>query len=121
VPDISTGPRHQQSNFTVGPDHAAYGSQLFSNATGSLSWFRRVIEMLIGVRADFDGLLIDPRPPSEWTEYEAHRIFRGRRVRIRFRRTGSGRRITMRGKGYSGIIPVSDLSAEAENLVEVEY
>jgi cellobiose phosphorylase len=121
VPDIATGPRHQQSNFTVGPDHPAYGAQLFSGFTGSLAWYRRVIEIMLGVYADFDGLVIDPRAPSEWNDYEVRKVFRGRSVRVAFRRTGGPLRVTLRGKEFDGSIPASELSEDGENPVEVEF
>jgi len=120
VPDIATGPRHQQSNFTVGPDHPNFGAQLFSNSTGSISWYRRVVESLVGVRATFDGLAIDPHPPAGWDAYEVKRRFRGRDVRVLVKR-GEVASVSMRGVEYHGTVPVSDLRAGEENLIEVTY
>lgn len=77
VPDISTGPPHQQSNFFVGPDHPRFGENLFSNFTGSVTWYRLGIEKIIGVLPDYAGLRIRPRPPRCWDRYEVSRHFRG--------------------------------------------
>jgi len=122
VPDIATGPRHQQSNFTVGPDHPQFGTQLFSNFTGSVSWYRRVIEKMLGVIADFDAMIIDPRPPSDWNEYEVHKLWRNRTVYVHFRRGGpAGQRITLNGKTYEKRIPLTTLSESAVNHVDVEF
>jgi cellobiose phosphorylase len=32
---------------------------------------------LLGVRPEFEGLVIDPRMPREWNEYSVERPFRG--------------------------------------------
>lgn len=53
--------------------------------TGSAAWLNRVsIEHLIGARADWDGLRIDPCPYPEMGEVRATRLWRGREVHIRF-------------------------------------
>ncbi|MBI4581295.1 MAG: hypothetical protein HY718_16450 [Planctomycetes bacterium] len=122
VQDIATGPRHQQSNFTVGPDHPNYGSQLFSNFTGSVAWYRRVIERMLGVVADFDSLVIAPKPPSAWNEYEVRKVWRGRDVRVRFRKGPAvGCQVTFDGRQYPGRIPVGDLADKGANVVYVTY
>ncbi len=122
VQDIATGPRHQQSNFTVGPDHPNAGMQLFSNFTGSITWYRRVIERMLGVRADFDSLIVQPCPPSDWNEYEVRKTWRDRKIRVRFRRSGPpGARITFNGKTYKDRIPLTALSDIAANDVTVEF
>jgi len=53
--------------------------------TGSAAWLNRVsIEHLIGARADWDGLRIDPCPCPELGEVSAVRQWRGREIHIRF-------------------------------------
>ena len=53
--------------------------------TGSAAWLNRVsIEHLIGARAEWDGLRIDPCPYPEMGEVRASRLWRGCEVRIRF-------------------------------------
>jgi len=53
--------------------------------TGSAAWLNRVsIEHLIGARAEWDGLRIDPCPYPEMGEVRASRLWRGREVCIRF-------------------------------------
>lgn len=120
--DVITGPRHQLSNFTVGPDHPNFGSQLFSNFTGSVPWYRRVIQHMLGVVPAFDALRVDPRPPRDWKEYEIRKIWRGRDVRVKFTRQGGpGCRITMNGRTYEGQIPLADLSDREVNGIEVSF
>lgn len=53
--------------------------------TGSAAWLNRVsIEHLIGARADWDGLRIDPCPFPEMGEVRAVRQWRGREIHIHF-------------------------------------
>jgi len=120
VPDISTCPPHQQSNFAVGPDHVACGTQLFSNFTGSLAWYRRSIERVVGLLPDFDGLRIDPRPPSHWESYRVTRAFRGARLDATFRR-GAEARISLDGTPCGAFIPVAQLPAGSRHQLEVTY
>jgi len=84
-PDIATGPPHQQSNFAVGPSHPNFGTNLYSNFTGSTAWYLRSIERMVGVLADFDGLRIAPVAPAEWKGYEVRKRFRGSEYHFRFR------------------------------------
>jgi cellobiose phosphorylase len=53
--------------------------------TGSAAWLNRVsIEHIIGARAEWDGLRIDPCPYPELGEVSASRRWRGREIRIHF-------------------------------------
>ncbi len=80
IPDISTGPAHQVSNFAVGPSHNQFGCNFYSNFTGAVSWLRRTVERMLGLVADYDSLLIDPVAPPQWDGYRAVREFRGCRI-----------------------------------------
>jgi cellobionic acid phosphorylase len=120
VPDISSGPPHQQANFSVGPDHVAWGCNLFSNFTGSVGWYRRTIEGVIGLLSDFDGLRIAPMPPSDWNRYQVKRDFRGCRIFADFRR-GSQPKVLLDGAETGNFIPAANLPAGKSCLIEVTY
>ncbi|HUT36919.1 MAG TPA: hypothetical protein VNE39_25780 [Planctomycetota bacterium] len=119
VPDISTTPPHQQSNFFVGPDHPAYGTNLFSNFTGSLAWYRRSIERVIGLIPEFDGLRIAPRPPRCWDHYRVTRTFRGVQLLVDVRRGGAPR-VLLDGRPCPGLIPAERLAKGRQHCVEVQ-
>ncbi len=120
VQDIATGPRHQQSNFTVGPDHQNYGAQLFSNFTGSVSWYRRVAERLTGVWADFDALVVKPVGSEIWGEYQVRKNWRGRKVLVKFSAADVDNfTVSLNGKETADRIPLESLSSEKENIIEV--
>lgn len=121
VPDIVTGPPHQQSNFFVGPEHASYGANLFSGFTGSLSWYRQCITRMIGVIPDYNGLLINPLPPRHWNEYAAKRQFRGAKLKIIFHR-GDQQSVSINGNALDGnFISVSQLDKDKTYNIEVSY
>lgn len=67
------------ANCYFGPDHRNNRFQMeFSWITGSVAWFNHVmLQELLGARAEFGGLRIDPRAPTHWTEYRVERSFRG--------------------------------------------
>jgi N,N'-diacetylchitobiose phosphorylase len=120
--DIATGPRHQQSNFTVGPDHPNFGMQLFSNFTGSVPWYRRVIERMLGVYAGYDELIIDPCPPSAWDAYELRRNWRGRTLHVSLTQANTpGVLICLNGQTFERTIPLRALSETELNRIDVRY
>ena len=120
VPDITTGPPHQQSNYCAGPAHPAFGQNPFSNFTGSLAWYRRGIEAVAGVLADFEGLRIAPRPPSRWNEYRVTKSFRSCRVRAHLKR-GPSFSVKLNGQDAPPLIPASMLRPGTVANVEVTY
>lgn len=122
VQDIATGPRHQQSNFTVGSDHPNYGMQPFSGFTGSVIWYRRVIECMLGLRPGLGGLIVDPCPPKEWDRFEVRRTWRGRSIRAGFRRGQlPGCRIRLNGKPCTSPVPEALLDRDRVNEIEVDF
>lgn len=53
--------------------------------TGSAAWLNRVsLEWVLGIRPQWDGLLIDPCPPRSLGRVELARHFRGARVQVCF-------------------------------------
>ena len=72
-----------------GPDSPHYGRGGWTWYTGSAAWlFRVVLDHLLGVRADYDGLVIDPCLPPGWKEVTVRRLFRGCRYEIALRSSG---------------------------------
>ncbi|NOQ97312.1 MAG: hypothetical protein GQ561_04030 [Calditrichae bacterium] len=67
-----------------GPDSPYYGRGGWSWYTGSAAWlFRITIDHLIGIRADYDGLIIDPCYPVDWETIYITRSFRNTEYRIK--------------------------------------
>lgn len=58
--------------------------------TGTAGWVYRIIsEMMLGIKPDYDGLVIDPCLPEAMTDVTVKRVFRGVTYHITLKRTGS--------------------------------
>lgn len=92
-----------------------------SGNTGTVSWYARTaVGMLLGVRADYDALVIDPQLPSHWRWTEVVRVWRGAEFRIAMRRRRGVRAVEVRLNGRAvrgGRIPVQ--SPGTTHAVEV--
>lgn len=102
------------ANCYYGPEHRNNKFQMeFSWITGSVAWFNNVLlQHLLGARAEFGGLRIDPRLPSEWKECEVERQYRGATYRITIRNPhglqGGRVELTLDGKPIEGtLLPIS--------------
>lgn len=70
--------------MVAGPDHKDFGEGKNSWLTGSAAWnFHAAISWIIGVRPEYNGLLIDPCLPKKWKEVKVSCEFRGARYSIR--------------------------------------
>ncbi|MFW6035535.1 MAG: GH36-type glycosyl hydrolase domain-containing protein [Halothermotrichaceae bacterium] len=66
------------SQFAVGPDSPDFGRGGYHWMTGTAAWmFRIVLDYMLGIRAEYNGLLIAPCLPSKWGEFSITRPFRG--------------------------------------------
>ncbi|KHO63084.1 glycosyl transferase family 36 [Thermoanaerobacter sp. YS13] len=62
---------------TDGPQSHNYGRGSWTWYTGSAQWLHRVAtNWILGVRADYDGLIVDPAIPAEWEGFTYTRKFR---------------------------------------------
>lgn len=67
------------SNQYLGPKAPArVGESPMHWITGTCGWlFRGIVEYMLGVQADYDGLRIVPAMPKVWKNASVHRIYRG--------------------------------------------
>lgn len=66
-----------------GPDSPHFGRGGWTWYTGSAAWLYRVsLEWLLGVRAEWEGLRVDPCIPAEWDGFTLTRPFRGAQYNI---------------------------------------
>ncbi len=72
-------PPYMYANCYFGPEHRNNSFQMeFTWITGSVAWFNTVpAQEMLGVRPDYQGLVIDPCLPSAWENCEVERTFRG--------------------------------------------
>ena len=104
----------------AGPDHPRFGEAKNSWLTGTASWaLVAATQWILGIRPDYQGLVIDPCLPAGWQGFRAQRLFRGVRYTIVVEKK-AGLKYTLRvnGKPMSGkIVPV--FTPGSEHLVEV--
>ena len=69
--------------FVVGRDHTDFGWARHPFMTGSAGWaYYAATQYILGIRPDFDGLVIDPCIPGDWKEFSVTRMWRGSRYEI---------------------------------------
>lgn len=71
----------------LGKEHPQFGLGRNSWLTGTAAWaYVAGTQYLLGVRPDYDGLIIEPRVPAAWKEFSITRRFRGCQLQISFKR-----------------------------------
>ena len=82
--EIRRAEPYSYCQFVVGRDHPAFGTARHPFMTGSAGWsYYAATQYILGVRPDFDGLIIDPCIPPDWKHMEVTRVFRGAVYEIR--------------------------------------
>ncbi len=112
------------SQMIAGKDARRFGEAKNSWLTGTASWnFVAISQYILGIKPEFDGLMIDPAIPKEWDGYTITRQYRGDRYQITVKNpkhvSCGVAKITVDGKEISGnILP---LYGDGElHVVEVE-
>ena len=90
-----------------GPDSKNFGRGAWSWYSGSAGWYFKVgIEWLLGIRAEYDGLRIEPILPDDWGECSVKRVFRGATYNIKIFKYDGPDQIIVDGKVHSSnVIP----------------
>lgn len=109
--------------MTAGKDAARPGEAKNSWLTGTAAWnWYAITQFIFGIRPDFDGLLIDPCVPADWTGFEVRRKFRDADYTIRIENpdhvSKGVRGITLNGKRIEGnIVPAQPAGSHNEVVV----
>ncbi|HHV13903.1 MAG TPA: N,N'-diacetylchitobiose phosphorylase [Clostridiales bacterium] len=70
--------------FIVGKEHTAFGRARHPFMTGTGGWaYFSATRYILGIRPQFDELLVDPCIPADWSSFEATREWRGAVYHIR--------------------------------------
>lgn len=106
-PDLYKTEPYVTSGNTDGPDSKNFGQGGWSWYSGSACWLFKVgIEWLLGIRAEYDGLKIDPILPDDWSECYVKRVFRKATYKISIIKYDGPDQIIVDGKIHrSNIIP----------------
>lgn len=67
----------------LGDEHPQFGLGRNSWLSGTASWcYQAATQWILGIRADYEGLRIDPCIPSKWDGFKATRLYRGVKYNI---------------------------------------
>jgi cellobiose phosphorylase len=111
------------AQMVAGKDAPTPGEAKNSWLTGTAAWnFVAISQWILGIRAEHDGLRIDPSLPADWGEFKVTRRFRGATYKITVRKPkgGTGRvaRLTVDGRSVEGNL--APLPARPGQVFEVE-
>jgi cellobiose phosphorylase len=83
ISDVHRMEPYVYSQMIAGKDAGRHGEAKNSWLTGTAAWnFVAVSQWILGIRPDYDGLIIDPCIPSDWNGFTVTRKFRGATYRI---------------------------------------
>lgn len=111
------------SQMIAGRDAPTYGEAKNSWLTGTAAWnYVAISQWILGIRAEHQGLRIDPVLPADWGEYRVTRKFRGATYNITVRKPeGCTRRVAgliVDGQTVAGNL--APLPSEPGQTIEVE-
>ena len=75
--DIHWTEPYVYSQMIAGRDHKDFGQAKNSWLTGTAAWnFVAISQYILGIRPDFDGLIVDPCIPKDWSGFTVRRWWR---------------------------------------------
>lgn len=84
------------SQMIAGSDAPSHGEAKNSWLTGTASWnYVAITQWILGIRADYDGLIISPVIPKDWHGFTVTRQFRGITCHIQVKREGEGNKLSI--------------------------
>lgn len=76
--EIRESEPYSYCQFIVGPDHTAFGRARHPFMTGSGGWaYFSATRYMLGIRPQYDELVLDPCIPADWEGFWAQRNWRG--------------------------------------------
>lgn len=112
ISDLHKTEPYVYAQMVAGKDAFKPGEAKNSWLTGTASWnFYAVTQFMLGIRPEYDGLIIDPCIPTDWKRFTAVRKFRGATYNIEVVNPGGKSRgvkeVVVDGqKNGSNLIPV---------------
>jgi N,N'-diacetylchitobiose phosphorylase len=87
--EIREAEPYSYCQFIMGKDHTAYGRARHPWLTGSGGWhYTAATKWILGIRPEYDRLVIDPCVPSSWKSFEVVRQWRGATYKIAVKNPG---------------------------------
>ncbi len=86
ISDVHRCEPYVYAQMIAGPDAPTYGEAKNSWLTGTAAWnLVAITQWILGIRAEMDGLRVDPVLPASWAGFTATRRFRGATYQISVR------------------------------------
>jgi N,N'-diacetylchitobiose phosphorylase len=122
--EIRQAEPYSYCQFIMGRDHTAFGRARHPWLTGSAGWmYHAVTHWILGVRVDYQGLIVDPCIPAEWKEFEVTRQWRGATYQIEVKNPvgvqKGVRAIRLNGKPTTNPIPQQPAGSFNRVIVEM--
>ncbi len=114
---------YSYAQMIAGRDAPTYGEAKNSWLTGTAAWsFVAITQAILGIKPDYQGLLIDPCIPKSWKEYMVIRLFRGVKYHITVKNpegvSKGVKRLLINGKLIKGnLVPYNKKDKEVEVTV----
>jgi len=120
--EIREAEPYSYCQFIMGKDHTAYGRARHPWLTGSAGWvYTAATHWILGVRPDYDSLIIDPCIPASWKEFEIVRRWRGAAYHLSVKNPDSVqkgvRSVTLNGRRICGPIPQQQAGSSSRIVV----
>ncbi len=83
ISDLHKTEPYVYAQMIAGKDAHKPGEAKNSWLTGTAAWnYYAITQYILGIRPDYNGLIIDPCIPTDWKEFKVTRIFRGSTYKI---------------------------------------
>nr|MBI9047351.1 glycosyl transferase [Anaerolineaceae bacterium] len=100
------------AQMIAGRDAATHGEAKNSWLTGTAAWnYVAITQWILGIRPEYDGLMINPNTPESWKTFSVSRKFRGVNYKIHFKRIGKGNQVQISINNKildTNILPIPD-------------
>ncbi len=108
------------AQMIAGKDAPTHGEAKNSWLTGTAAWnYFAITQYILGIRPTFDGLMIAPVIPTDWSGFSISRTFQEVRYNINVKRIGQGNQVKLLvdGKEIEGnIIPKPDSNVKSLSI-----
>ena len=124
ISDIHKVEPYIYCQMIAGRDHKNFGEGKNSWLTGTAAWnFVAISQWILGIKPDYNGLIIDPCIPDKWDGFSAKRFFRGCNYFITVRNPNhvckGVKQVMVDGVAFKGnLIPA--FSDKKDHYIEIE-
>ncbi len=90
------------AEYVTSPDHPTEGQASHSWLTGTAVWMlRNGMDQLAGFKTSLNGIKVEPSVPASWNEFSAVRKFRGKTIKLNYKKAVKGEKESIKVNGKS--------------------